>query len=121
MLKCVLCPLGSDLVWQGMDKNGRAPTAQRDEGSPKRLILWKSATKTDRHNLQQLSEMRYTLLLWRHANAAKRINTSSTRVCSNYICYVVALIACTSSTFGNDCILSSFFSCNKVTDSYTDQ
>jgi hypothetical protein len=34
----------------------------------------------------------------------------STRVCSSYICYVVALIACASSTFGNDCILSSFFS-----------
>ncbi len=27
-----------------------------------------------------------------------------------YICYVVALIACVRSTFGNDCILSSFFS-----------
>ncbi len=34
----------------------------------------------------------------------------STRVCSSYICYVVALIACTRSTFGNGCILSSFFS-----------
>jgi hypothetical protein len=32
------------------------------------------------------------------------------RVCSSYICYVVALIACTRSTFGNGCILSSFFS-----------
>jgi hypothetical protein len=27
-----------------------------------------------------------------------------------HICYVVALIACTRSTFGNSCILSSFFS-----------
>jgi hypothetical protein len=42
----------------------------------------------------------------------------STRVCSSYICYVVALTACASSTFGNrsvchdQCggILSSFFS-----------
>jgi hypothetical protein len=34
----------------------------------------------------------------------------STRVCSSYICYVVALIACVRSTLGNDCILSSFFS-----------
>ncbi len=32
-----------------------------------------------------------------------------TCVCSSYICYVVALIACASSTFGNDRILSSFF------------
>ncbi len=35
---------------------------------------------------------------------------SPAAVCSSYICYVVALIACASSTFGNDCILSSFFS-----------
>ena len=34
----------------------------------------------------------------------------STRVCSSYICYVVDLIACARSTFGNDRILSSFFS-----------
>jgi hypothetical protein len=36
----------------------------------------------------------------------------STRVCSSYICYVAAFdpIACTRSTFGNGCILSSFFS-----------
>jgi hypothetical protein len=34
----------------------------------------------------------------------------STRVCSSYTCYVVALIACTRSTFGKGCILSSFFS-----------
>ncbi len=34
----------------------------------------------------------------------------STRVCSSYICYVVDLIACARSTFGNDRILRSFFS-----------
>ncbi len=34
----------------------------------------------------------------------------STCVCSSYICYVVDLIACASNSFGNDCILSSFFS-----------
>jgi hypothetical protein len=33
-----------------------------------------------------------------------------TRVCSSYICYAVDLIACARSTFGNDHILSSFFS-----------
>ncbi len=31
-------------------------------------------------------------------------------VCDRNICYVVALIACTRSTFGNGYILSSFFS-----------
>jgi hypothetical protein len=44
------------------------------------------------------------------APCQRRLARVTSSVCSSYICYVVDLIACARSTFGNDRILSSFFS-----------
>jgi hypothetical protein len=58
-------------------------------------------------NMGQGFRVEYLALLGFRALCSMR---GSECVCSSYIYYVVAFIACTRSTFGNGCILSSFFS-----------
>ncbi len=62
------------------------------------------------HNIPEMFTCTEFLLRCAHAMCGAMPTPLSTRVCSSYICYVVAFIACTRSTFDNGCILSSFFS-----------